>query len=66
VQEFPGAIHTLVSEAGMETVFWMSGTQELLDADDRVVETLDVYWYIDNYLTHCEAKGVTVNERLFV
>jgi hypothetical protein len=66
VQEFPGAIHTLVSEAGMETVFWMSGTQELLDAEDRVVETLDVYWYIDNYLTHCEANGVTVNERLFV
>lgn len=66
VQEFPGAIHTLVTKSGMETVFWMEGSQELLDEHDEVVMTLDVWWYIDHYLRHCEREGLSPDERLFV
>ena len=65
VQEYPGAVHTLVSDAGMETVFWLNGPLEFLDERGRVVETFDVFWYIDNYLGHCEAVGLPVNESLF-
>jgi hypothetical protein len=66
VQEFPGAIHTLRSDAGMETLFRLEGPLELLDDEDNVFDILDVFWYIDSYLGHCRREGLAVNERLFV
>ena len=65
VHEFPGAVHTLASDTGMSTLFWVTGPLELL-AGDEVIETMDVFWYMDNYIGHCEANGLPVNEKLFV
>jgi hypothetical protein len=50
----------------METLFWLQGPLEFLDGDDNVVGRFDVFWYVDNYLSHCEANGIPVNEKLFV
>jgi len=66
VQESPGATHTLVSDEGMKTVFMLNGALEFYDDDDRLLETLDVFWFIDHYLSHCRQHGIKVNKKLFV
>ena len=51
--EAPGSVHTLVSEdpKGMKTVFWLNGPLEFLDEHDQVLETFDVFWFIEHYVT---------------
>jgi len=66
VQESPGAIHTLVSDQGMKTVFWLNGSLEFCDENDVLLETLDVFWFIDHYLTYCRDNGIPINKKLFV
>jgi 2,4'-dihydroxyacetophenone dioxygenase len=66
VQESPGATHTLVSDEGMKTFFMLNGALEFYDDDDRLLETLDVFWFIDHYLSHCRQHGIKVNKKLFV
>jgi 2,4'-dihydroxyacetophenone dioxygenase len=65
VQESPGAIHTLVSDEGMKTMFMLNGSVEFFDEHDRLLETLDVFWFIDHYLTHCRKHGIQMNQKLF-
>jgi hypothetical protein len=66
VQESPGAIHTLVSDEGMKTMFWLNGSLEFFDEKDNLLETLDVFWMMDHYLSHCREHGIQVNQKLFV
>ena len=66
VQESPGAIHTLVSDEGMKTVFWLNGSLEFYDDNNNLVETLDVFWFMDHYLSYCREHGLKVNQKLFV
>jgi 2,4'-dihydroxyacetophenone dioxygenase len=66
VQESPGAIHTLVSDQGMKTVFWLSGSLEFCDENDSLLETLDVFWFMDHYLSYCRENGIPRNKKLFV
>lgn len=66
VRESPGRTHTLVSEKGMKTFFWLNGPLEFLDENDRVMETVDVFWYIDHYESYCREKGLPINERLYL
>jgi 2,4'-dihydroxyacetophenone dioxygenase len=66
VQESPGAIHTLVSDEGMKTMFWLNGSLEFFDERDNLVATLDVFWFIDHYLTYCRKHSIEVNKKLFV
>ena len=66
VQESPGAIHTLVSDEGMKTIFWLNGSLEFFDEKDQLLETLDVFWFMDHYLTHCRKHNLPVNKKLFV
>ncbi len=66
VQESPGAIHTLVSDEGMKTIFWLNGALEFFDENDHLLETLDVFWFIDHYLTYCRNQGIAINKKLFV
>lgn len=66
VRESPGRCHTLVSDEGMKTMFWLNGALEFLDEDDHIMETVDVFWFIDHYKSHCKEQGLPVNERLFL
>ncbi len=31
-----------------------------------MAETLDVFWFINHYVTYCEAHGIPINEQLFL
>ncbi|MGD0988936.1 MAG: 2,4'-dihydroxyacetophenone dioxygenase family protein [Candidatus Sulfotelmatobacter sp.] len=66
VQESPGATHTLVSDEGMKTIFWLNGSLEFYDDHEKLIETLDVFWFIDHYLSYCREHGIKVNKKLFV
>jgi 2,4'-dihydroxyacetophenone dioxygenase len=66
VQESPGAIHTLVSDEGMKTIFWLNGALEFFDDRDNLVETLDVFWMMDHFLSYCREHGQSINQKLFV
>jgi hypothetical protein len=66
VRESPGRTHTLYSEKGMKTFFWLNGPLEFLDDDNRVTETVDVFWFIDHYVRFCVEKGLPINERLYL
>lgn len=66
IRESPGRTHTLVSDEGMETVFHLNGPLEFLDDQDRIIETVDVFWFIDHYLTYCEKNNLPINKDLFL
>jgi quercetin dioxygenase-like cupin family protein len=67
VRENPGAIHTLVSDDpnGMKTFFYLNGSIEFFDEHDALLETLDVFWFMDHYLSHCRKHGLQINQNLF-
>ncbi|SLN74668.1 2,4'-dihydroxyacetophenone dioxygenase family protein [Oceanibacterium hippocampi] len=64
VQENPGAIHTLIAEKGMKTLFFVNGSLEFYDEHDVLQDTMDVFSFLDLYVSHCDANGLPVNERL--
>jgi 2,4'-dihydroxyacetophenone dioxygenase len=68
VQESPGAIHTLVSDnpEGMKTFFLLNGAVEFFDDNENLLETLDVFWFIDHYLSYCREQGLKINKKLWV
>src|SRR5271163_4551787 len=68
VRESPGVTHTLVSDDpnGMKTMFFMNGSLEFRDDDDNLLETLDVFWFIDHYVSHCRKHGIKLNENLWI
>jgi 2,4'-dihydroxyacetophenone dioxygenase len=68
VQESPGAIHTLVSDDpnGMKAIFWLNGSIEFFDDNDNLIETLDVFWFINHYVSYCREHGVPINKKLWV
>ena len=66
VRESPGRKHTLYSEKGMKTFFWLNGPLEFLDDEDRVVETVDVFWFIDHYERYCEEHDIPINPTLYL
>ncbi|MGH9293408.1 MAG: 2,4'-dihydroxyacetophenone dioxygenase family protein [Acidimicrobiales bacterium] len=66
VRESPGRTHTLYSEKGMKTFFWLNGPLEFLDDENRVTEVVDVFWFINHYETYCEEKGLPINKLLYL
>jgi len=66
VRESPGVTHTLMSDEGMKTMFFMNGSLEFYDEQDNVTDTLDVFWFIHHYVTYCREKGIPLNEKLWV
>ena len=68
VHESPGVIHTLVSDDpnGMKTFFWLNGSLEFYDDNDKLLQTLDVFWFIDHYLSYCRERGLKINQKMFV
>ncbi len=66
IRESPGRTHTLVSDEGMETIFQLGLPLEFLDENDRIIETVDVFWFIDHYLTYCKEHNIPINNALFL
>ena len=66
VQESPGAVHTLFSENGMKTMFVLNGSLDFVDDNDNLIETLDVFWFINHYVNYCREHGITFNKKLWV
>jgi hypothetical protein len=66
IRESPGRTHTLYSEHGMKTFFWLNGPLEFLDEEDRVTQVLDVFWFIDHYESYCSENGINRNEGLYL
>ncbi|MGW5815835.1 2,4'-dihydroxyacetophenone dioxygenase family protein [Streptomyces noursei] len=66
VRESPGRTHTLVSDEGMKTVFWLNGPVEFLDDQDAVAEVIDVFWFIDHYERGCAEQGIPINRALYL
>ena len=63
-----GAIHTLVSDDpnGMKTIFWLNGAIEFFDDNDNLLETLDVFWFINHYVSYCRENGLPINKKPWV
>ena len=68
VLESPGAVHTLVSDnpEGMKTIFFLNGSLEFLDDNDNLLQTLDVFWFINHYVNYCRERGIPLNKKLWV
>jgi len=50
----------------MKTFFWLNGSLEFYDDDDTLLETLDVFWFINHYVSYCREHGLKLNEKLWV
>ena len=68
ILETPGESHTLVTEHpdGVKLFGWMEGPIDFYDDKAVLVQTADVWWFIDHYESHCRAHGIPINEKLFL
>jgi hypothetical protein len=68
VYETPGTAHTLYSDDpnGMKALFWINGAIEFFDDQGVFTETVDVFWFINHYVSYCREKGLPINKTLFV
>lgn len=68
VHETPGTHHTLYSDDpnGMKAMFWLNGPIEFFDDQGTYLETVDVFWFINHYVTHCREHGLPINQALFI
>jgi hypothetical protein len=68
IYETPGLTHTLVSDdpKGVKLFGWLQGPIEFYDERGNFVETLDVWWFINHYETHCREHGVPINKQLYL
>lgn len=64
VQENPGVIHTLTSDTGTKTLFFVGGSLEFYDDNDNLENIMDVFSFLDLYINYCEEIGVDVNKKL--
>ncbi|EKT4554168.1 MULTISPECIES: 2,4'-dihydroxyacetophenone dioxygenase family protein [Gammaproteobacteria] len=64
VQENPGVIHTLTSDTGTKALFFVQGSLEFYDEEDKLTETQDVFGFMDMYIRYCEENGVPFNDKL--
>ncbi len=66
IREAPGREHTLCSDEGMETVFHLNGSLEFLDENDRIIEIVDAFWFIDHYERYCREHNIPINKELYL
>lgn len=64
--ESPGRTHTLVSDNGMETLFHLGFPVDFFDAEGRLVQTVDIFWMIENYETWCTQHGIPINRAMYI
>ncbi|HVW69329.1 MAG TPA: 2,4'-dihydroxyacetophenone dioxygenase family protein [Steroidobacteraceae bacterium] len=68
IYETPGLIHTLVSDhpQGVKLFGWLQGPIEFYDEHGKLIEMLDVWWYIKHYETYCQEHGIPLNPQLYL
>jgi hypothetical protein len=68
ILETPGESHTLVTDhpQGCKLFGWMQGPIEFYDDQANLVETADVWWFINHYETHCRDNGIAINPKLYL
>ncbi|MEI9852127.1 MAG: 2,4'-dihydroxyacetophenone dioxygenase family protein [Sphingomonas sp.] len=66
--ETPGTAHTLVTDnpEGMKALFWMQGANEFYDENGVLVETLDVWWFMNHYESYCKENSLPINKQLYL
>lgn len=67
VHEAPGGIHTLVAsgEKGMKTLFHVVGPIDFFGDDGSFGGQQTVFWWINEYVQHCKANNIEVEQKLF-
>jgi hypothetical protein len=65
VVENPGTIHTLRMGDDAQVVYTVNGSIEFFNDDDSLRNTMDVFSFIDLYVSHCQSTDAPVDERLF-
>ncbi len=68
ILEVPGESHTLVTDhpEGVKLFGWMQGPIEFYDEHAVLVDTADVWWFINHYEMHCKAHGIPINPKLYL
>jgi len=68
IYEPPGLIHTLVTDHpdGVKLFGWLQGPIEFYNEAGAFIETLDVWWFINHYETHCREHGIPINEAMYI
>ena len=51
---------------GMKAMFWLNGALEFFDEKGNLTETLDVFWFINHYVSHCKTHGLEINKEMFL
>ena len=54
------------SEYCMKAMFWLQGAIEFFDDQGVFTETVDVFWFINHYVSYCREKCLPINQTLFV
>jgi hypothetical protein len=47
-------------------MFFLQGSLEFVDEQDNLTETLDVFWFINHYVSYCREHGIPLNKKLWV
>jgi len=68
INEMPGQAHTLVTDhpQGVKLFGWMQGASDFFDEQGNHLETIDVFWFVNHYVSYCEANGLPINQALFL
>lgn len=68
VVEMPGHAHTLVTDDpnGMKALFLMQGANDFFDENGQLIETTDVFWFINHHTSYCTANDIPINRALWV
>ena len=45
---------------------WPEEALEFYDDQGKWTETLDVFWFINHYVSYMESKGLPLNKQLFL
>jgi hypothetical protein len=56
IHEMPGEAHTLVTD----------DPNEFYDENGTLIDTVDVWWFLDHYESYCEEHGIPVNKQLYL
>jgi len=68
IYEAPGLIHTLVSDDDPKGVKRFGGLQGPIEFDDErgsLVETTEVWWFLNHYRNDCRHHGIPINQQLY-